>query len=191
MLDALRVSTFDDHLQPLLEAAGITSLRVGPSDLERLWALVGDDDPQRLDEFLEAVAPLQTEDGLPLRVGQWTIDLGEAAVRSTVMSAFVAAALISQGMTEFAVGFATAIIPSVVEIKRVKLGAGDERLLLELRSRLPSGTEDQLYAALSPEIRSEINPYDFADFLQRLREAGFAEGSRNQRIVLKAPEPGA
>jgi hypothetical protein len=160
--------------------------KVGPAQLERLWTLTGDDDRQRLDEFLQAVAP-QQPDGLPLRVGQWTIDLGEAAVRSAVMSAFVATALIPQGMTEFVIGFATAIIPSVVEIKRVSLGAGDERLLVGLRSKLASGNEDELYAALSPETRDEINRYDFADVINRLREAGFAHGTDEMPLLLKPP----
>jgi hypothetical protein len=177
-----------DHLQPLLDAASISGYDVGPAELERLWPLTGNDDPQRLDEFLDAVAPAQGEDGLPLRVGQWTIDLREAGVRSAVMSAFIAAALIPQGIKEFGIGFATAIIPSVLEIKRVELGAGDELLLIELRSRLASGTEDELYAALPAETRDVVNRFDFADFVERLRDAGFAEGSDDRVLRLRAPD---
>ena len=177
----------DDQLQPLLNAASVGDL-ADPQALKRLWALTGDADERRFGEFLEAVAPPDEQgDGLALRAGEWSIDLRATAVRTTVLTALVGGVLATQGLSEFAIGFATAILPTVIEIERVRLGAGDRRLLIEIRAKADLGSEDQLYASLPDEVRAEINRYDFADFIQRLRHAGFAEGTGDGPIRLKAP----
>jgi hypothetical protein len=51
---------------------------------------VGLDDPLRLDEFLETIAP-DAGDGLALSIGPWHIDLVATAVRTSVLTALVAA----------------------------------------------------------------------------------------------------
>jgi hypothetical protein len=109
-------------------------------------------------------------------------------VRTGVLTALVAGVLIPQGLTEFAVGFVTAVLPSVVEIERVEVSAGDRRLLVELRGRALTGSEDELYAALPAETRAVINRYDFADFIARLREAGLVAGPEDTTLVLRAPD---
>lgn len=176
-----------DDLQALLDSAQVTTGPVGADQLTKLWALVGLDDPQRLDEFLDAVAPWD-DDGLPLRVGQWQVDLAATAVRTGVLTALVSGVLIPNGFGEFAVGFMTAVIPSVIEIERVELGAGDRRLLVELRAIRDLGTEDALYDALPADVRAQINKYDFADFIARLRELGLADGRPGGAIRLSAPD---
>lgn len=95
--------------------------------------------------------------------------------------------MIPNGFGEFAVGFMTAVIPSVIEIERVELGAGDRRLLVELRAIRDLGTEDALYDALPADVRAQINRYDFADFIARLRELGLADGRRGGAIRLSVP----
>jgi hypothetical protein len=181
------VTSADDQLQPLLDAVSVGD-SADLEGLKRLWVLLGDADPQRFDEFIEAVTPEDAEeDGLALRAGQWSIDLRKTAVRTTVLTALVGGALATQGLSEFAIGFATAILPTVIEVERIELGAGDRRLLVELRTKADLGSEDQLYAALPKEVQAEINRYDFADFVERLRQAGFAEGSDGGSLRLKAP----
>jgi hypothetical protein len=175
-----------DPLQPLLTAAGVSGRELGTSEAKRLWSLVDGGDGALFDEFLEAIAPRDADGELPLRVGQWRLDLAETGVRTGVLTALVAGALIPQGLTEFAVGFVTAVLPSVLEIERIELEAGDQRLLVELRSRVTSGSEDALYEALPPETRAVINRYDFADFVARLREAGFAKGPDSGTIRLRS-----
>ena len=176
----------DDRLQPLLDRAAVTGRKAGPDELARLWAFVGLDDPRRLDEFLDALAPGE-EEGLPLRVGHWHVDLTATAVRASVLTALVAGVLIPHGLGEFAVGFMTAILPAVVEIERLELGAGDRRLLVELRAKRDLGSEDELYDALPLDVKGEINRYDFADFIERLRDLGLAKGSDGGPLRLSAP----
>lgn len=181
------VTSADDPLQPLLDVAGVGD-SADRDALRRLWGLIGDEDEQRFDEFLEAVSP-EDEHGerLALRAGQWSIDLRKTAVRTTVLTALVGGALATQGLSEFAIGFATAILPTVIEVERIELGAGDRRLLIELRARSDLGSEEHLYAALPEEVRAEINRYDFADFIERLREAGLAVGPDGESMRLRAP----
>ena len=179
-----------DLLQPLLDITGVGD-RADPAALGRLWELVGDADAHRLDEYLEALAPPgEHDDALFLRAGEWSIDLRATAVRASVLSALVAGVLIPQGLGDFAVGFVTAILPAVIEIERIQLRAGDRRLLIDLSAKTDLGSEDELYAALPADVRSTVNRYDFADFIERLREAGFADGPEGGTIHLQAPPAG-
>jgi len=175
-----------DDLRRLLAAAGVIRDELGLEDLERLWSLVGATGPHLFDEFVDAVVPGSGGDELGFRVGQWKLDLAITGVRASVLTALVAGVLIPQGFTDFAVGFVTAVLPSVLEIERVALSAGDHRLLVEMRSKLNSATEDELYASLGAETRAVINRYDFADFVQRLREAGFATQDEDGLIRVRA-----
>jgi hypothetical protein len=70
---------------------------------ESLAVAVGLDDPLRLDEFLETIAP-DAGDGLALSIGPWHIDLVATAVRTSVLTALVAGVLIPHGLGDFAVG---------------------------------------------------------------------------------------
>jgi hypothetical protein len=179
------VDRHDDELIGLLNAVGASADSMGPEDASRLWQLIGPPTDPRFDEFLAQIAPKDRAGELPLRVDDWRLDLSESAIRTGVLTAFVAAALIPQGLSEFAVGFATAVLPSVFVIERVQLSDGDKRLLIELRSQILTGTDDELYAALPPATKATVNKYDFADFLQRLREAGFSATDASGLITIR------
>jgi hypothetical protein len=182
------VGATDDQLQPLLDAAQVGDV-ADLDALRRLWTLIGAIDEQRFSEFLDAVSPsTERDDGLALRAGRWSIDLRTTAARTTVLTALVGGVLATQGLGEFAIGFVTAILPAVIEIERIELGAGERRLLVEIRTKTSLGSEDELYAALSDDVRAQINRYDFADFIERLRQTGFADGEDS--IRLKAPRAG-
>ena len=137
------------------------------------------------------------DDGLDLRLGNWTLDLRRATIRTAVMSALLAGALADQGLTGVSVGLITAIIPSVLDIERVELSPGDRRLVLDLRLRPwvrnQALTEDELYLLLPVETRETVNRYDFADAIGRLRELGVAEvasttADGTERLALQDPD---
>ena len=94
------------------------------------------------------------------------------------MASIVAGALVQQGLTEMVIGVVAAVIPSVLDIERVALSTGDRMLLLELRLhpevRGQTLTEDELYARLPASAREVVNRFEFADFVERLRHAGYA-----------------
>jgi hypothetical protein len=197
------VTAHDDFLTPILDAAELTSPLLTPDDLTRVWQLLGmpAGDPA-LDDFLASVADScdaawdeghgAREDELGFRLGHWRIDVRKAATKGALLSAIVAGALAHQGIADIGVTMATAVVPAVLEIERVTVRPGDRRLLLELRLkdevRNRSLTEDQLYAALAPETRSVVNRYDFADLVQRLRDAGLTGKAGDGTIQLRAPK---
>jgi len=197
------VTAHDEFLTPILDAAEITGPLLTPDDLTRVWRLLGmpAEDPA-LDDFLASVAEScdaewdeghgARQDELGFRLGHWRIDVRKAATKGALLSAIVAGALAHQGMADIGVTVATAVVPAVLEIERVTIRPGDRRLLLELRLndevRNRSLTEDQLYATLVPETRSVVNPYDFADLVQRLRDAGLTGKAGDGTIQLRAPK---
>lgn len=183
--------TVDDALSVLLRAAGlepveVSSADLGSDDLLGLWLLVSTDESgPGFDDFAAAVMDVcaaewpdgsAPPDELGLRLGRWRIDLAKAGIRTGLLTAVVASALVERGMTEFSIGFATAVLPTVLEIERIELSAKEKMLLADLRltPAIQTGwaNEDELYLMLPLPAREVVNRYDFADFVQRLRELG-------------------
>lgn len=107
-----------------------------------------------------------------------------------MMTAIVAGALVQQGLTEMVIGVVAAVIPSILDIERVELRPGDRRLMVQLRldTDVRSGalSEDELYNRMPAGIREVVNRFEFADFVQRLRDAGYASGE--SRTELRDPD---
>jgi hypothetical protein len=172
------------RLRIILEAAGVHGDELGADDVRRIWATFGVDDEDLLDEFEYAVASISGQDAggsedVGFRVGRWRLDLSKEGVRAALLGVIVAAALAAQGIGAIGIGLATVVVPTVLSLEDVTLSSGDNRLLFQLR--LHPGvegqhlTEDELYATLPPEVRDVVNPFDFANFVDRLRKAGMAE----------------
>jgi hypothetical protein len=129
---------------------------------------------------------------LHLRLGHWKIDLARQGIRAGVLSAVAAAVLVHQGLAEFGVAFATAVLPAVFDIERIELSPGDQRLVTEIRLKYAYregfATEDELYESLPSATQDVINRYDFADFIGRLRAAGLTDETGGRRLRLRAPD---
>jgi hypothetical protein len=190
-----------DQLDGLLDVAGLHGPLLQSHQIEELWRWVGGGDELLFDDFLHALAqtcaPTWDDDTVPadrlaLRLGHWRIDLGKEGVRAGLLTAVAAAALVRRGLTDLGIVFATAVLPSIFDIERIELSPGDRRLLLELRAKpaLREGftTEDNLYASLPAETRHVINRYDFADFIQRLRDAGLTDAPSEDWLRLRDPD---
>lgn len=191
----------DDLLAPLLAAAGVTDGPVGVPELTAVWDALGIADDALRDEFIDTVAGLaaadmesvqDTDPELHLRLGHWKIDLARQGIRAGILSAIAAAVLVHQGLTEFGVAFATALLPAVFDIERIELSPGDRRLVTEIRLkyayRQGFATEDELYASLPAATRDVINRYDFADFIGHLRAAGLTDDTGDHRLRLRDPD---
>jgi hypothetical protein len=190
-----------DPLEPILLQTGVTVTDVGVDELRRIWATVGGD-PLRFDDFANAVAracSTATQDGpgepldeFGLRLGAWRMDLTREGIRTALLSAVVAGLLVDRGLTEVSIALVTAVLPSVLNIERVELSAGDRKLLIDLRAKpaLRTGfaTEDELYRSLPEDIRDDVNRYDFADFVQRLREAGLIDEGDGDWLRTRDPD---
>jgi hypothetical protein len=167
-------------------------------DIEKLWEHIA---PNELStDFLRAVAqacsPEWDDDTVPadrlaLRLGRWRIDLTRQGVRAGLLTAGAAAALAQHGLTDLGVVFATAVLPAVFDIQRVELSAGDRKLLVDLRAKdaFTNGyaSSDELYDSLPAATRRQVNPYDFADFVERLRSAGLTDDAGDGTLRLHGP----
>lgn len=184
--------TTTDQFAVLLTAAGVTGTLMAAVDMEHLCETIGfDPDDPVTEEIIDEVARLgaaqQPDDAAhdiyAFRVGAWRIDLGDGALRAGILTAIVSGALIQRGVGEVGVAIATAILPSVLEVERVELDAGDQRLLVDLllKPAVKEGfmNEDELYESLPEDKRRIVNRYDFARFVERLREAGLTDGDDN------------
>ena len=177
------MTPMSDDVDLLLRRAGVPGPDVGPAEVDRLAACVVEDGLR--DELVSAVLETcdavwddgvhLTADELGLRIGGWRLDLGRTAVRRGLMSAVLAGALVQRGLTEMVVGVVAGVVPSVLDIARVRLTAADRLLVLELRLhpdvRAGALSEDALYERLPAPVRDVVNRLEFADFVARLREA--------------------
>jgi len=171
-------------LAALLAHAGVVDETLDADAAARLATLLGLD-PVTTEEFMTVLAVLaqqdeeDTTDGeFELRVGRWQLDLAREVTRSAVMAAVLGAVYVSTEVDAIGVALVAAIVPALVDLEDVSLSAGDEQLLIEVR-RIPEVTDrlvgiDELYAQLPDHVQSRLNPWDFANFLERLRDAGVA-----------------
>jgi hypothetical protein len=188
-----------DSLDQLLVASGVRGDVLTSEDIARMCERIASNVPST--EFLRAVSQACSpesgdDDGptdqLALRLGRWRIDLTRQGVRAGLLTAVAAAALASHGLTDLGVVFATAVLPAVFDITRIELSAGDRKLLVELRAKEAfmnvHASTDELYDSLPAATRRQINPYDFADFVERLRASGLIDGARGGTLRLLGPD---
>lgn len=175
-------------LTSVLDAARVTGDEIGAEEVEAMWSTLGVTDDDLLHDFVYAVASLSragggtTDAALGFRLGRWKLDLAKEGIRAGVLTAFVATALAASGIGAIGIGLATVVLPTVLVLDRVELKPKEELILLHLRLRPDVQqrfmTEDQLYDSLPADVRSVVNRFDFADYVQALRDADLAEEAR-------------
>ncbi|MCU1415778.1 MAG: hypothetical protein JWN80_3118 [Microbacteriaceae bacterium] len=178
-----------DLTQVLVELDGaLTALDSETAD--RFAALVGFDGPIA-DDVIRAISDVAEWDGPPIpdgelafRIGKWRLDLTIELARATVMAAIIGGTLATAGVTDIPVAVLTAVVPSLVTVERVSLRDGDRRLLIEVRRKKKlvdhRMSSDQIYDGLPKKVQRQLNRYDFADFIERLRALGIAEGDSDK-----------
>lgn len=183
--------TTTDHLTALLAEADIEDAELDAEAVVRLCQLLGLEASDPLtEEVIDEVArtgeaawpDIETRpDEYGFRVGQWKVEIGRNGVRAGILTAIAAAALIQRGVAEVGIAFATAVLPTVLDVERIVVSPGDRRLLIDLRLKegVRNGfmSEDELYQCLPDAAKLTVNRYDFADFVGRLRDAGLVEGN--------------
>ncbi len=156
--------------------------------IRRLWfSLSGEpadeDGAEHAEIFVDAVQgalELAAGEDLQLKPGLagWKIDLSRGIVKSLLAAAFLSALLIITGTAAVSPLVLPAVVPLLFEVRRVSLRASDRELLAELvlTPDVKSGrlTADELYQRLPEDTRARISRPDFANFLERLRDAGVA-----------------
>lgn len=129
--------------------------------------------------------------GLQVRPGGWVIDLRASAVRTVLAAALVGGVMWRAGLDQLPGYVLPAVLPLLVDVRQVRLTHGDRKLLLELRrAQTPAQvplpwSADALYGRLPATVQQQVSPVDFADFVQRLVQAGEANRAQSEEVVLR------
>jgi hypothetical protein len=166
------------------------------SNLRQLFAAATGLDEESLADAWEAVedaviAALPDGSGLRVRPGGWVVDIRSSVIRTVVAAALVGGALWHVGLDQLPGYVAPAVIPLLVDVRKVRLSRADDRLLVDLR--LTSTTAqmdwpwpaDALYGRLPADVRERVAPGDFADFVDRLVQAGEADPAGYDEVRLR------
>ncbi len=127
---------------------------------------------------------------LEVRPGGWVVDTTNSLARAAVTTAVMTAVLYAGGFDQIPAYILPAVLPLVVDLDRVKLSRSDRKLLALLR--INAGTaagqqvnSDDLYNRIPDNVRQDVSPLDFADFVDRLIAAGEADDVGADDVVLR------
>jgi hypothetical protein len=142
--------------------------------------------------FLNGASPDLGGAKLALRPGGWTIKVSEGVMKGSITAALLGSILALAGFPALPTLVLPAIFPILFELEKVRLTVKEKEVLavLTLRDEARSGQHppEQLYVLLPVEMRQQLSPLDFADFLEKCRRAGLAEQSPDKRMTLRPPE---
>lgn len=166
------------------------------SGLRQLFATATGLNAESLADAWEAVedavvAALPDGSGLRVRPGGWVVDIRSSVIRTVVAAALVGGALWHVGLDQLPGYVAPAVLPLLVDVRKARLSRADDRLLVDLR--LTSTTAqmdwpwpaDALYGRLPADVRERLAPGDFADFVDRLVQAGEADPAGYDEVRLR------
>lgn len=143
------------------------------------------------DEFIDAVYAAsggRDDNKLALSVGTNEFDLSVPAVRRALNLAAIATMLDTAGLFDLGNPAGVSVVPSIIDVARSELSVSDGgRVVATLRlsdsvahGALPVG---EIYKALRQTDRDQINSADFADTVERLREASQLDADRDARWI--------
>ncbi len=108
------------------------------------------------------------------------LDLAGGLTRTATVTVVLGAVLALAGVSGIPAIVLPTVLPLLVDIQRVRLERREEELWLELVARPgaldPEQSPEALYQRLPEEMQAVVSPLDFAQFLQKLHDAGLAEG---------------
>lgn len=103
----------------------------------------------------------------------WSIDLPVVVLQSALTAALLAALVADVGVDSPAVLILAAIIPFLVDVKRISVRESDKRILAVLQPAIGDHQSvAEWYEKLPGDLKEEITQVEFLDFLERLSEAG-------------------
>lgn len=167
--------------------------------LRQLFADATGLDRDRLAEAWDAVedavlATLPDGTGLHVRPGGWVVNVRSSVVRTVVAAAIVGGALWHVGLDQLPGYVAPAVLPLLVDVRKARLTRADNRLLVDLRLSQTTAqmdwpwSADALYGRLPPHVQGQVPPGDFADFIDRLVQAGEADPADYDEVRLRPAE---
>jgi hypothetical protein len=154
--------------------------------LARLWELVtglsADTHPDEIAACEDAIQSQvsSSQPVLEIRPGGWIVNLQSSAARFALTSALMTGVFFAAGFDQIPSYVLPAVLPLLIDIDQAKLSRGDRELLVTLRVNAGSAigqplNPEVLYNRLPDQIRNQVSPLDFADFLDKLISAGEAD----------------
>lgn len=142
------------------------------------------------DAFLAAME--QSPTGLEFRPGGWRVDVAATMVRTALTTSIMTAVLWLSGIDQIPAAVMTAVLPMLIVTERVRLDRRSQYLLTQLQQNVGSAQglavhPDVLYNKLPPDVRDQLSPLDFQDFLDTFIAAGRADDAGGGDVRLRDP----
>lgn len=179
-----------ETLDQLVERRAPEGASIGPNEIQGLMAELGVRDP---DAVMTAGSALREwADGssdLEFNPSGWRVQMAGKAAQAALVSAVLFAGLLACGVTiAVPATIATAIVPLLFDIERIKLTRREEevRAHLVLRNYDRTGTPNELYDALPEEVREELGRLDFLDILAAIVASGHGENEGGEVRIFRS-----
>jgi hypothetical protein len=177
--------------------AGLAPETLDDDGLARLWeAVTGLAADLHPDEIAACEDAIQSQVGadhpvLEIRPGGWIVNLQSSAARFALTSALMTGVFFAAGFNQIPAYVLPAVLPLLIDVDQAKLDRGDRQLLVTLRLNAGSATgqsvnPEVLYNRLPDQIRNQVSPLDFADFLDKLIAAGEADDAGYGDVRLRS-----
>lgn len=161
----------------------------------------GESDPLAAEVFEEGF--LRAIDGeagagptLDMRAGGWKVRVTSSVVKFGLATALIAGVLHQVGVDDLSPAVLSAALPFVVDVERARLSSRHKSLLIQLRHVAGPATgiavqPAVLYNKLPDDIKGQVSPLDFVDFMDALIAVGAADDAGGSDVRLRAPDEGA
>jgi len=143
------------------------------------------------DAFLAAME--QSPTALEFRPGGWRVDVAATMVRTALTTSIMTAVLWLSGIDQIPAAVLTAVLPMLIVTERVRLDRRAQYLLTQLQQNVGSAQglavhPDVLYNKLPLNIRHQLSPLDFRDFLDAFIASGRADDAGGGDVRLRDPD---
>lgn len=199
MVDEIEISF------PNSEGSSTDIIRVSSLDIINVWHTnipltedsFADEEAKSIfvSAFQDYVGESREDSQLALEPGGWTIEVSQNLLSTSLAAALLTGILHLLDFDSLPGYVIPAVLPSLIDIKKVKLKKCEEYILAELRLnpkiRSKHLTAKEIFEELDDYIKDQISFPDFIDFLDKLHISGDAVVSKggeykiNRRTVFK------
>lgn len=142
------------------------------------------------DAFLAAME--QSPTALELRPGGWRVDVAATMLRTALTTSILTAALWLSGIDQIPAAVMPAVLPMLIVTERVRLNRREQYLLTQLQQNVGSAKglavhPDVLYNKLPLDVRDQLSPLDFQDFLDAFIATGHADDAGGGDVRVRDP----
>lgn len=119
----------------------------------------------------------------------WRIQVSGKLAQSAMTAAILWGAMLACNVTMgIPVAIASALIPSLIDIERIKLTKREKTVLahLTLKNKEEQATPEQWYTSLPAVVRAELSPLDFLDILEKIVDSGHGKNDGEEIRIFRS-----